>query len=361
MAITVDRRVFMRRSLMTIGATRLAAVGSVLEQINCSATRASIDSQLPSLAGATQWINSEALTGEALRGKVVLVQFCTYSCVNWLRTLPYVRAWADKYKNHGLVVLGAHTPEFGFEKNLDNVRRALKEMRVQYPIAVDNDMAIWNAFRNEYWPASYFADVNGRIRDHQFGEGDYDRSERIIQKLLNDAGSSDVPKDLAPIEARGIEAEADWANVKSPENYVGYARSENFSSPDGEQRDTPHVYAMPAQLRLNEWALSGDWTIGNQPTTLNKPNGKIAYRFHARDLNLVMGPPNASQSVRFRVTLDGKPPGAAHGLDVDEQGTGVAKEQRLFQLVRQPMPIVDREFKIEFLDPGVQAFSFTFG
>ncbi len=320
-----------------------------------------VEGELPSLGGATGWLNSPPLTAASLRGKVVLIDVWTYTCINWLRTLPYVRAWAEKYKNQGLVVIGVHSPEFPFEKNVDNVRRAAKDMRVDYPIAIDSDFAIWRALKNEYWPALYIVDAQGRIRHHQFGEGEYDRSERIIQQLLSEAGTGSIGHDLVSVDPRGAEVAADWSSLKSPENYVGYERTENFASRGGAVLDKPHVYAAPARLKLNEWALSGDWTAEKRATVLNKPNGRIAYRFHARDLHLVMGPAARGTSVRFRVLIDGQPPGAAHGIDVDDQGNGTVTEQRLYQLIRQPKPIVDRQFEIEFLDSGVEAFAFTFG
>src|SRR6266851_4732643 len=320
-----------------------------------------VEGELPSLGGATGWLNSPPLTAASLRGKVVLIDVWTYTCINWLRTLPYVRAWAEKYKNQGLVVIGVHSPEFPFEKNVDNVRRAAKDMRVDYPIAIDSDFAIWRALKNEYWPALYIVDAQGRIRHHQFGEGEYDRSERIIQQLLSEAGTGSIGHDLVSVDPRGAEVAADWSSLKSPENYVGYERSENFASPGGAVLDKRRVYAAPARLRLNHWALSGDWTVEKQATVLNKANGRIAYRFHARDLHLVMGPAARGASVRFRVLIDGQPPGAAHGIDVDDQGNGTAAEQRLYQLIRQQRPIADRQFEIEFLDAGVEAFAFTFG
>ena len=320
-----------------------------------------IEGHLPSLGGATDWLNSPPLTAQGLRGRVVLIDIWTYTCINWLRTLPYVRAWAEKYKNRGLIVIGVHSPEFEFEKNLDNVRRAAGDMRVDYPVAVDSNHAIWRALNNEYWPALYLVDAQGRIRHHQFGEGGYDQTERIIQQLLSDAGSGAVGQDLVSVDGNGAEAAADWANLKSPENYVGYRRTENFASPGGAVLGKSRVYTIPSRLRLNQWALSGDWTMGDQATALNTANGRIAYRFHARDLHLVMGPAARGGSIRFRVLIDGRPPGAAHGVDVDEQGNGTLTEQRLYQLIRQPNPIVDRQFEIEFLDPGMEAFAFTFG
>ena len=317
--------------------------------------------ELASLARADEWLNSPPLTAQALRGKVVLVDFWTYTCINWLRTHPYVRAWADKYRDQGLVVIGVHAPEFAFEKDLNNVRRAVKDIRVDYPVAVDNDHAIWRAFNNQYWPALYFVDAQGRVRHHHFGEGSYEQSEMIIQELLAEAGASGVSREPVSVDAKGIEAAADWRSLKSGENYVGYARTENFASPGGAAPDKPRMYELPARLRLNEWALSGDWTAKSQAVMLNKPNGRIAYRFHARDLHLVMGPAAPGTSVRFRVLIDGQPPGGAHGIDVDAQGNGAVTDQRLYQLVRQSAPIADRQFEIEFLDSGAEAFAFTFG
>jgi len=339
----------------------LAEEKNMVQQTTPARVQLPIEGEFPSLGGATGWLNSPPLTAAGLRGKVVLIDVWTYTCINWLRTLPYVRAWAAKYKDQGLVVIGVHSPEFPFEHNIDNVRRQAKDIRVDYPIAIDSDFAIWRALKNEYWPALYIVDAQGHVRHHQFGEGGYDQSERIIQQLLVEAGRSGVSHDLVSVDAHGAEAAADWDSLRSPENYVGYGRAENFASPGGAVSDKPHVYAAPARLKLNDWALSGDWTIQKQATALNKPNGRIAYRFHARDLHLVMGPAVRGTSVRFRVLIDGKPPGAAHGIDVDDQGNGAVTEQRLYQLIRQPKPIADRQFEIEFLDPGVEAFAFTFG
>ena len=323
--------------------------------------RLPIEGAMPSLGGATGWLNSQPLTAAGLRGKVVLIDFWTYTCINWLRQLPYVRAWAEKYKDQGLVVIGVHTPEFAFERDLDNVRRAARDMRVDYPIAIDNDYAIWRAFNNSYWPALYFVDAQGHIRHHQFGEGAYEESEMILQQLLEEAGNGGIGHDLVSVDARGAEAAADWGSLRSPENYLGYERTENFASPGGAVLDERRLYTGPARLRLNHWALSGDWTLEQQATVLNEANGRIAYHFHARDLHLVMGPAARGTSVRFRVLIDGQPPGAAHGIDVDEQGNGIVSEQRMYQLIRQPEPIADRHFEIEFLDSGVEAFAFTFG
>jgi thiol-disulfide isomerase/thioredoxin len=320
-----------------------------------------VEGRMPSLDGATRWLNSPPLTVAGLRGKVVLVDFWTYTCINWLRQLPYVRAWAEKYKDQGLVVIGVHTPEFDVEHDLDNVRRAVKELRVDYPVAVDNDYAIWSAFDNHYWPALYFVDAQGQIRHHRFGEGGYQESEMILQQLLSEAGSGGSGQDLVSVDPSGVEAAADWASLRSPENYLGYQRTENFASADGAVLETPHVYEAPARLRLNHWALSGDWTVKPGAVVLNEAEGRVAYRFHARDLHLVMGPAAPGSPVRFRVLLDGEPPGAAHGTDVDDQGNGTVTEPRLYQLIRQPGPVSERTFEITFLDPGVHAYSFTFG
>ncbi len=329
--------------------------------LHVASARLPDEGELPSFAGATGWLNSPPLTAAGLRGKVVLVDFWTYTCVNWLRQLPYVRAWAEKYSSHGLVVIGVHTPEFSFEHNADNVRRAVQDMRVTYPVAIDNDYAVWLAFGNHYWPALYFADARGRIRNHHFGEGEYGRSEMVIQQLLAEAGSTGAGTELVSVDARGLEAPADWATLRSAENYTGYERTENFASPGGAVPGTPHVYTVPAQLRLNQWALSGDWTMAEEATTLNAANGQIACRFRARDLNLVMGPAAPETPVRYRVRIDGQLPGEAHGSDVDGDGHGTVTKQGVYQLIRQPGPIPDRTFEITFLDPGAQAYSFTFG
>jgi thiol-disulfide isomerase/thioredoxin len=319
-----------------------------------------MEGEFPSLAGATGWLNSPPLTPASLRGKVVLVDFWTLTCINWLRTLPYIRAWAEKYKDQGLVVIGAHTPEFEFEKDIDNVRRAAKEMRVEYPIAVDSNYGVWRAFRNQYWPALYFIDAQGRIRHHQFGEGEYDRAEAVIQQLLAEAGR-DAGRDRVSVEGRGIEAPADWMHLESPENYVGYERTQGFASPGGFVQDRTRAYRLPSRLRLNQWALAGEWTVERGAALLNKPQGRIAYRFQARDLHLVLAPSGPGRSIRFRVTIDGAAPGASHGEDVDAEGYGRVEHGRLYQLIRQHGTIEERSFEIEFLDPGVRAYAFTFG
>jgi hypothetical protein len=301
------------------------------------------------------------LTPQALQGRVVLVSFGTYTCINWIRTLPYVRAWADRYSAHGLAVVGVQTPEFDFEGDLDNVRRAVEEMDVRYPLAVDNDYTIWRAFDNHYWPALYFADVKGQIRHHYFGEGEYEESERVIQELLAEAGGEGVDTALVRPQPRGVELGADWDELKSPENYVGYQRTEGFASPGGPVIDEPHAYEAPSTIRRNEWALSGVWLMSTASAALTEPGGAISCRFHARDLNLVMGPVTRRAPVRFRARIDGQPPGPLHGIDVDDDGNGDVTWQRLYQLVRQPGPIGDRNFDIEFLDAGAEAFVFTFG
>ena len=329
--------------------------------LHMASVRLPAERELPSFGGATGWLNSPPLTAAGLRGKVVLVDFWTYTCINWLRQLPYVRAWAGKYSRHGLVVVGVHTPEFGFERDVDNVSRAVRAMGIDYPVAIDSDYGVWRAFDNHYWPAIYFADAGGLIRHHHFGEGEYQQSETVIQQLLAEAGSAGAGHDLVSVDAGGAEAPADWATLRSPENYTGYQRTENFASPGGAVLGKRQAYTLPSELRLNHWALSGGWTMEEEATTLNTANGRIAYRFHARDLHLVMGAAGPGASVRFRVLIDGRPPAAAGGVDVDEQGNGMVVEQRLHQLIRQPGPITDRTLEITFLDPDVQAYVFTFG
>jgi thiol-disulfide isomerase/thioredoxin len=320
-----------------------------------------VESRMPTLAGATEWLNSDPLAPTDLAGKVVIINFWTYTCINWLRTLPYIRAWANAYAEHGLVVVGVHTPEFGVEHDVDNVRRAIRDMGIEYPVAIDNDYAVWNTFANEYWPALYIADHEGRIRHHHFGEGGYEKSEAITRHLLADAGPAELPDDLAPAEARGIELAADLHNVRSFETYVGFERSAGFASPEGIAYDDPQMYTVPSDLRANQWALAGEWTLGREAAVSNQANGRIAYRFHARDLHLILAPPAPTGSARFRVSIDGRAPGDAHGLDVDEEGNGVVAEPRLYQLIRQSGHIADRRFEIEFEDPGAAALCFTFG
>jgi thiol-disulfide isomerase/thioredoxin len=317
--------------------------------------------RLPSLSGATQWLNSQPLSAANLHGKVVLIEFWTYTCINWRRTLPYVRTWAEKYKDQGLVVIGVHTPEFSFEKEVDNVRWAVKDMKIGFPVAMDNNYAVWDAFRNQYWPALYFVDAKGYIRHHQFGEGNYDQSEKVIQQLLAEAGVSSVSHELVSVEPTGAEAAADLSTLGSFENYLGYERTANFASPGGAIADRRRLYAAPAMLRLNEWALSGNWTMGREANVLNEGNGRILYRFHARDVNLIMGPAAPGTPLRFRVLIDGKAPGEAQGADVDSLGNGTVTEQRMYQLIRQPAPITDQEIEIGFPDAGVAIFDFTFG
>ena len=350
--INLSRRHFLGTAAMMIAAAQFGTASAE--------TWLAGGGELASLVLATTWLNAQPLTAAALRGKVVLIEFWTYSCINWRRQLPYVRAWAEKYKDQGLVVIGVHTPEFSFEKNVDNVRWASKEMHIAYPIAIDNDYAIWRGFSNEYWPALYFTDVKGKIRHRHFGEGEYQQSEEVIQKLLAEGDAGGRRNELVSVDASGAEAAADWNDLKSGENYLGYERTENFASGStapGKRR----VYSPPSRLGLNEWALSGNWTIGKEAIVLNEPNGHIAYCFHARDLHLVMGPSEPGSPVQFRILIDGRPPGSAHGVDVYEQGNGSVIEQRMYQLIRQPAPIVDRRFEIEFLGSGVEEFSFTFG
>jgi thiol-disulfide isomerase/thioredoxin len=316
-----------------------------------------VEGALPPLSGAVQWLNSAPLTAESLEGKVVLVDFWTYSCINCLRTLPYVRAWAEKYRAQGLVVIGVHAPEFAFEKNVDNVRKAVADLRITYPVAIDNDYAIWRAFSNEYWPAHYFIDAQGRIRHHHFGEGEYEESEHVIQQLLAEAGSTHVVEGVVAVNASGAQAAPAMDEVLSEETYIGYARAEHFVSPGGAAQDARRTYTVRT-TRLNEWGLSGDWTIGPEHASLDRQDGAIVYRFHARDLHLVLGPAVNGKPVRFRVTLNGAAPGESHGVDIDADGQGIVTGQRLYQLIRQRGAISDQTFEIRFLDPGVQAFTF---
>jgi thiol-disulfide isomerase/thioredoxin len=352
-AVDDDRRRFLGSAALMMGAAGLGMFGAL------EATQR-VPRELAALGKATEWLNSPRLTASSLAGKIVLVDFWTYTCINWLRTLPYVRAWAQKYQQ-GLVVVGVHTPEFPFERNIDNVRRAVQQMRIEHPIVIDNDYAIWRAFNNQYWPALYLLDGRGRVRQRHFGEGEYEASERAIQRLLNEGGASSGNDGVVSVVGSGLEAPADWSSLKSPETYVGYERSENFASRDAARLDQPRTYRTPQRLTLNHWSLAGDWTMGRTAIVLNKDPGQILYRFHARDVHLVMGPARSESFVRFRVTIDGQPPGSAHGLDVDESGNGTVREQRLYQLVRHPKPIVERTLAIDFVDAGIEAFAFTFG
>jgi thiol-disulfide isomerase/thioredoxin len=341
--------------------TLLTKANQLVRSATHPAAELPVEGHLPVLDGATGWLNSPPLTAAGLRGRVVLVNFWTYTCINWLRTLPYLRAWAERYSDQGLTVVGVHTPEFDFEHDLDNLRREVTDLGVDFPVATDNDYAIWTAFDNHYWPAFYFADAQGQIRHHRFGEGDYAMSEMILQQLLAEAGSGGSDQELSSVHIRGVEVAADWDSLRSPENYLGYQRTDNFVSPNGAILDTSYAYGAPPRLGPNHWALAGDWTVRQGVIVLNQPGGRILYRFHARDLHLVMAPATPGTPVRFRVLLDGQPPGDAHGGDIDDQGIGTLTDPRLYQLIRQPGPISDRSFEITFLDPGVHAYSFTFG
>ena len=364
---TSDRIKHERRQFFGLAAGAITAIplgkstAAGAQTASMKATSLPIEGEMPSLTGATEWINTSPLTPADLRGKVVLVEFWTYTCINWLRSHAYVRAWAGKYNEHGLVVIGAHTPEFPFEGDAENVRRAVQDMKIHYPIAVDSDYAIWRAFQNNYWPAVYFVDAQERIRHHQFGEGSYEQSEMIIQRLLIQAGSVGIGHELASVNGQGIEAAADWADLRSPENYLGYDRTENFSSTGGAVLDKSHSYVAPTRLTVNQWALSGDWTMESGFAASDAAGGRITYRFHARDLHLVMGPSNLPKPIRFRVKIDGALPRTDHGLDVDAEGWGSVQEPRLYQLVRQSRPITDRTFEVEFFDSGCWAYAFTFG
>ena len=319
-----------------------------------------VEGALGSFAGATAWLNSQPLTPRDLRGHIVVVQFWTYTCINWLRTQAYYRAWSQRYRDNGLVTIGVHTPEFKFEHELDNVRWAIGARQIDYPVAVDSDYEVWRAYANHYWPALYFADTEGRIRHHRFGEGDYERSEMVIRQLLVEDGARNLPEGLVTIHPFADEEQADWEDLGSPETYLGYEQATGFDAAD-EAADRPHRYTAPSRLRLNHWGLSGTWTFRSDASVLQQPNGRIGFQCHARDVNLVMGPAKKLTTVPFRVFLDGEIAGPSHGADVDSNGNGTVVEQRTYQLIRQTQPIVDRRFEIEFLDPGVEAFCFTFG
>jgi thiol-disulfide isomerase/thioredoxin len=309
---------------------------------------------MPPLAGAAEWLNADPLDPAELLGNVVLVDFWTLTCINWLRTEPYVRAWSQAYRDDGLVVLGVHTPEFSFEHDIDGVRRATRERGIDYPVAVDNDYRIWSAFDNHYWPALYFVDTNGIIRDFHFGEGRYEESERVIQELLG------VKRELVSVEGQGVEAEADWDSLRTPETYLGFGRSRHFASPDGAALGESWTYGFPGFLGFNDWALDGEWTVEREKAVLDRSGGTIAYRFQARDAHLVLSP-GVEESIPFRVLLDGEPPGPSHGVDVDENGDGVLREGRLYQLVREPETVRERVLEITFGEPGAEAYAFTFG
>ncbi|WP_454255924.1 cytochrome c biogenesis protein DipZ [Pseudomonas sp. Marseille-Q8238] len=337
-------------AMMASGAMMMAAQDSL-----------PVEGNLPSLAGAVQWLNTPPLTNEALKGKVVLVDFWTYSCINCLRSLPYVKAWAEKYRDQGLVVIGVHAPEFAFERDVKNVQKAMRDLGISYPVAIDNDYQIWRAFNNRYWPAHYFADAQGRVRYHHFGEGDYAHSEQVIQQLLREAGAQHVATDTAVVQAQGVQQAAEMDEVRSPETYLGHDRAQNFASAGGLQPERDAHYRAAEHLDLNQWSLNGQWRVGAEQATLSQPGGSISYRFQARDLHLVLGPGTDGKAVRFRVLIDGKAPGDAHGTDTDNAGNGRVTEQRLYQLIRQPAGIEAHTFTIEFLDPGVSAYAFTFG
>ena len=321
-----------------------------------------VEGQIPELSGAVSWMNSPALTRAELRGKVVLIDFWTYSCINCLRALPYVKEWNAKYKDHGLVVIGVHTPEFAFERDPGNVARAIRELGITYAVALDNNYAIWKGFSNQYWPAHHFIDASGAIRSHHFGEGNYEESEQTIRQLLTEAGYTNLPAPgMSLARGTGAQAPADEAHILSPETYVGYRRAQSFASPEPVARDQLRVYSTPKALGVNQWALSGAWTVEGQKAALDKASGKIEYRFFARDLHLVLGPGSDAKPIRFRVQLDGAAPGANHGADTDANGDGVIREERLYQLIRQSADVGDHVFSIEFLDSDVQAYAFTFG
>jgi thiol-disulfide isomerase/thioredoxin len=342
-------------------AGRPGLIRSIAHRLSGDSTFLPVEGHLPSFAGATGWLNSEPLTPEGLRGRVVLVDFLTYTCINWLRTAPYVKAWQAKYRDLGLTVIGVHTPEFGFEQNVDNVVAQLRSFGVEYPIAVDSNYGVWEAFANHFWPAIYIADAEGQIRYHHFGEGEYAMTEMVVQQLLLEAGAEGVDPDLAHVEPQGFEVAADWGTLRSPETYLGYGRSAGFASPEHARLNEPRTYPEPSRLGLNAWAPSGSWTLAQHAAVAGEPGARISFQFQARDVNLVMGPALRGTNVPFRVRLDGAAPGDAHGFDVDEAGNGTLAEQRLHQLIRQPGSIPERLVEIEFLAAGAEAYCFTFG
>jgi cytochrome c biogenesis protein CcdA/thiol-disulfide isomerase/thioredoxin len=346
---------------MAGGPSMMSGKSGAMMAARGGATMLPVQGAMPPLDGVTQWLNTAPLSRENLRGKVVVVDFWTYSCINCLRALPFVEAWHEKYRDQGLVVIGVHSPEFAFERDLRNVRREVDELGLQYPVAVDNDYAVWRAFANQYWPAHYFVDAKGNIRHTHFGEGEYDASERVIQQLLAEAGMASVATDLVAPNAEGAALASDLVSVVTPETYVGHARAESFASPGGQMPDVAHDYTVPPRLALNEWALEGRWTVREEEAVLEAAPGKVVMRFQARDLHLVLGPGADGKGVRFRIKLDGAAPGDDHGSDVGADGVGTLEEHRLYQLIRQLDAGRDRTFEIEFLDSGVAAYSFTFG
>jgi thiol-disulfide isomerase/thioredoxin len=359
---THSRRHFLgSAAMMSVPLSRPGLLRSIVHRLAGEQPALPVEGNLASFAGATGWLNSEPLTPEGLRGRVVLVDFWTYTCVNWLRTLPYVRTWAAKYGDAGLTVVGVHTPEFGFERDVDNIIAAARDFGVGYPIAVDSDYAVWGAFENHYWPAVYIADVDGQIRYHHFGEGEYAATEMVIQQLLLDAGSGDIDQDLVMVDPHGLEVAADWRSVQSPETYLGYRQSRGFEQDNVARFDEPSVYTAPERLSVNTWALSGNWTVAQHAAVLNEPGGRVAFQFHARDLNLVMGPASKGASIPFRVFLDGQLADGAYGVDVNPDGSGIVGDQRTYQLIRQQGTIDSRRFEIEFGDAGVEVYCFTFG
>ena len=345
----------------TVRADRLGPIRSIVHRLAGDAAELPIEGRLAPFDGATGWLNTEPLTPDGLQGRVVLVDFWTYTCVNWLRTAPYRRAWAAKYANAGLTLVGVHTPEFGFERDLDNVVAQTRDLGVEYPVAIDSDYGVWRAFSNHFWPAIYLADAEGRIRYHHFGEGEYAMTEMVIQQLLVDAGASDVGQDLVSVDPRGLEVAADWGTLQSPETYLGYRQATGFASEGHAAFDQSGAFTAPSRLPLNHWALAGTWTVAGHAAASNEPGGRIAFQFHARDVNLVMGPVTAGADIPFRVSLDGQPVGRASGADVDADGGGILREQRTYQLVRQSGSIEDARFEIEFLAAGAEAYCFTFG
>ncbi len=359
----LTRRLFLGSAAMTLSdpSSARGLIRSIAHRLAGARADLPDEGRLAPFDGATGWLNSEPLTPEGLRGRVVLVDFWTYTCINWIRTLPYVKAWAAKYADVGLTVVGVHTPEFGFERDVDNIVVAARDFGVDYPIAIDSNYAVWNAFANHYWPAVYIADAEGRIRFHHFGEGEYAATEMVIQQLLLDAGATEVDQDLVMVDPQGLEVAADWPNVRSPESYTGYRQSTGFAQDRDARYDESADYTLPDQLSLNDWGLAGTWTVAEHAAVANQPGVRVAFQFQARDLNLVMGPVSKGASIPFRVFLDGEPADGAYGTDVNADGSGSVAEQRTYQLIRQSGSIASRRFEIEFGDAGVEVYCFTFG
>jgi thiol-disulfide isomerase/thioredoxin len=358
LALFFDTNVLTRFQVMNTVKAEDSSIGALKREFRSSLGD---EGAMPDLDGGTGWLNSAPLSRKSLRGKVVLVDFWTFTCINSIRPLPYLRNWAAKYNDAGFVVIGVHTPEFSFEHEPMNVENAVRNLNVTFPVAIDSKYGIWQAFNNQYWPAQYLVDAKGRIRYHHFGEGDYGDIDRVIQELLKENGATGLASNTTSVSGVGIEAAPDWADGHSPETYIGYRQAQNFASPEKVHKDSTQAFSTPVKLSLNHWALSGSWNVNAESAVLQSAPGKVVFRFHSRDLHLVVAPTKDGKPVRFVVRIDGAAPGENCGVDTAPDGSGEIREPRLYQLIRQKGPIVDRTFEIEFLDPGVQALDFTFG